>query len=74
MLKLVGIELVETDWTSLIRFDPKKDGSLPYCIDDRKLKAVTARDSYPFPRLDEYIQSPCDAIIFFTIDANRRYW
>eukprot|EP00171_Calliarthron_tuberculosum_P023710 IDg23710t1 len=53
---------------------PKKDGSLRFCIDYRRLNAVTKRDSYPLPRMDDCIDSLGTANIFTTLDANWGYW
>ncbi len=36
---------------------PKLDGMLRVCVDYRNLDAITVRDTYPIPRLDEYIDS-----------------
>jgi hypothetical protein len=36
---------------------PKSGGSTRFCIDSRRLNAITVRDSYPLPRIDECIDS-----------------
>ena len=51
-----------------IVFAPKKDGTLRFCIDYRRLNLVTIRDSYPIPRMDECIDSLGHAEIFSTLD------
>jgi hypothetical protein len=53
---------------------PKRDGGMRFCVDYRKLKNLTERDVYPLPRLDECIDSPGDAVVFSTLDANSGYW
>lgn len=57
-----------------IIFDPKKDGSVRFCADYQKLSAVTVRDSYPLPRMDEYMDSLGDATVITTIDKHSWYW
>lgn len=42
-----------TDYASPIVLIPKIDGSLHFCRDYRLLNAVTVRDSYLTPRMDE---------------------
>ena len=74
-MKAAGvIEPASTEWASPIVFVPKKDGELRFCIDYRKLNAMTVRDSYPIPRMDECIDSLGDATLFTTLDANSGYW
>lgn len=46
-----------------------KDGSLFFCVYDRKLNAVTTRDVSPNPRMDEYVNSHGEAAAFLTVDA-----
>ncbi len=40
-------------YASLILFAEKKDDSLRFCVDYRKLNALTKRDRYPLPLIDE---------------------
>lgn len=51
------IESAQTEWAAPIVFAPKKDRTLWFCVDYRKLNAVTGRDSYPIPRMDGSIDS-----------------
>ncbi|KAK3886168.1 hypothetical protein Pcinc_009670 [Petrolisthes cinctipes] len=36
---------------------PKKDGSLRFCIDFRKVNTVTKKDSFPIPRIDDCVEA-----------------
>lgn len=58
------------NWAAEIVFVPEKDVSLRFCIGYRRLKAVTIRESYPIPRLDEYIHSLGDGQVFSNLDYN----
>lgn len=53
---------------------PKKDGTLRICVDYRKLNALTIRDSYPIPHMEECINSLGDATMFSTLDATSGFW
>ena len=55
-------------------FAPKKDGTLRFCVDYRRLNAITVRDSHPILRMDECIDSLGDARIVSTLNANSGYW
>ena len=74
MLEANVIEPSTSEWAAPIVFAPKKDGTLRFCVDYRKLNALTVRDSYPIPRMDECIDSLGDAEIFTSLDANSGYW
>ena len=51
------IEPSNSEWAAPVLFAPKKDGKLRFCIDYRKLNAMTVKDSYPLPRMDECIDT-----------------
>lgn len=51
------IEPATAKWESTVVFVPKKDGAMRFCVHYQKLNAVTVRDSYPLPRMEEYIDS-----------------
>lgn len=67
------IEPAQTEWTAPIVFVPRKYRTLGFCADYRKLNAVTKRDSYSIPHMDECIDSFGKATTFLTLDANSRY-
>jgi Reverse transcriptase (RNA-dependent DNA polymerase) len=74
ILKAEVIEPATSEWASRIVLVAKPDGSTRFCVDYRRLNAVTVRDSYPLPRMDECIESLGDAKIFTTLDCNSGYW
>lgn len=61
-------------WASSVLILSKHDGFFRMCIDYRKLKTVTLRDTYPFPRLDPCIDILGHAVVFPTMNALWRYW
>ena len=68
------IEPAMSEWASPVVFAPKKDGTTRFCVDYRRLNAVTKPDVYPLPRMDDCLDSLGDAMIFTTLDANSGYW
>jgi hypothetical protein len=68
------IEPATCEWASPIGLVPKPDGSLRFCVDYRRLNAITVPDTYPLPRMDECIESLGEAVVFMTLDCNSGYW
>ena len=46
-------------------FVKKKDGSMRICIDYRNLNAVTVKNMYPLPRIDDLLDQLRNAKFFF---------
>jgi Reverse transcriptase (RNA-dependent DNA polymerase) len=74
MLTAGVIEPAVSEWASPVVLITKPDGSVRFCVDYRKLNALTIKDSYPLPRMDECLDSLGDATIFSTLDCNSGYW
>jgi len=57
-----------------VLFAPKKDGTLRPCIDYRKLNAITRKNRYPLPRIDELQDRLLNAKWFTAIDIRDAYY
>ncbi len=74
MLKLEVIEPSSSEWNNPIVPVPKKDGTLRFCLDFRKLNAVSKFDPYPMPRVDDLIEKLGSAKFLTTLDLCKGYW
>lgn len=75
--QLLGTGLIRPSdgvWSSPVLFVGKKDGSLRFCVDYRKLNEKTIRDTYPLPHIDELLDSLGDGRVFSTLDAASGFW
>ena len=52
----------------------KERGQLRLCCDFRYLNAVTIKDAYPIPRIDESLSKLGDAKFFTTLDLGSAFW
>ena len=73
MLEQDVIQVSTSPWSSPVVLVKKKDGTTRFCIDYRKLNAVTRKDSYPLPRIDDALDSLSGSKYFTTLDLQSGY-
>ena len=61
-------------WASPIVLVAKKDGSMRFCVDYRKLNAITKLDVYPLPRIDDSLDLLANTKYLTSLDLASGYW
>ena len=61
-------------WCNAVVLVRKKDGSLHFCIDFRKLNSLTVKNSHPLPHICETLESLAGAAHYLTFDMNSGFW
>ena len=74
MIDVGAICKSNSPWASAVVLVRKKDGSLRFCIDLRKLNARTIKDAYSLPRIDETLDCLGGPMIFTSLDLKSGYW
>ena len=74
MLDAGVIRPSNSPWCNAIVLVRKKDGSLRFCINFRRLNALTVKDSHPLPCICETLESLAGTAHYTTIDMNSGFW
>ena len=74
MLDAGAIQLSNSPWCNAVVLVRKKDGSLRFCIDFRRLNSLTKKDSHPLPRICETSESLIGAAYFSTFYLTSGFW
>ena len=74
MLSKGVIERSTSPWASPIVLVRKKDGSIRFRGDYRKVNDVTRKDAYPLPRIDTTLDTLSGSQWFSTMDLLSGYW
>ena len=74
LLEYDMIEPSKLPWVCGVLMAKKTRGQLRFCCDFRYLNAVTIKDAYPIPRIDESLSKLGDAKFFTTLDLGSAFW
>ena len=74
MLDLGVVEESHSDWCSPVVLVGKPDGAVRFCVDYRRVNAVSKFDAYPMPRIDELVDRLGMATYYTTLDCTKGYW
>ena len=61
-------------WCNAVVLVRKKDRSLCFCIDFRRLNALVVKDSHPLPHICKTLESLAGAAHYLTFDLNSGFW
>lgn len=64
MIRMDVIRPFNSPWAAPIVLVKKKDGSLWFCNDYRRLNNVTLKDAFPLPRIDDTVEQLAGAMFF----------
>jgi len=74
MLEYGIIEPAASPWASNVVLVTKKDGSLRFCVDYRRLNSITYKDSYPLPLIDNCLNALAGSSWYSTLDLRSGYY
>ena len=74
MLDCGAIRESDSPYSSNVVLVRKKDNSLRFCIDHRKLNSRTRKDAYMLPRFDDAVDVLYGAKYFSKLDLRSSYW
>ena len=74
MLKTGVIEPSMSSWASPVCLVQKKDNTSRFCIDYRRVNAVSKKDAYPIPDIQDALDHLRGAKYFATCDLLSGYW
>lgn len=74
MLDLGVVRRSRSAWSNPVLIVPKKDGSVRFCLDSRRLNSVTLADSYPLPYISRILDKLRGARFISSIDLSKSFW
>ena len=74
MHEIGAIRNSKSPFSSNVVIVRKKDGTIRFCIDYRKLNQRTVKDAHAIPRIDDTLHLLAGAKYFSTLDLKSGYW
>ena len=74
LLERGQIEASTSPWSYPIVLVKKKDRTMRFCIDYRRLNAITIKNAFPLPRIDEIFDQLSDATYYTKFDFKSGYF
>ena len=74
MAKAGVIEPASSPWLSPVVLVRKKSGEVRFCVDFRRINALTTGDSYPLPPIQTMLDDLHASKVFTSLDARSAYW
>ena len=74
MLQAGTIKHSQSPYSSNIVIVRKKDGSIRFCVDFRKLNSKTVKDAYAIPRIEDSLHLLAGSKYFSKLDLRCGYW
>ena len=74
MMEIGAIHPSKSPFSSNVVIVRKKDGSIRFCIDYRKLNQRTIKDAQAIPRVDDTLHLLAGSKYFSTLDLKSGYW
>ncbi|MCP3662607.1 MAG: DDE-type integrase/transposase/recombinase [Gammaproteobacteria bacterium] len=68
------VEPSSSPWSSPLVIVPKKDSSARLCVDFRRLNAVSRKDVFPLPLIQDVLDRLSGAKLFTSLDMQSGYW
>ncbi len=74
---MVEMEIIEPSngsWAAPVVLVRKKEGTSCFCMDHHRLSAITHKDSYPLPRIEDTHDHTTGSGWFSSLDLRSGYW
>ena len=74
MLEAGAIHPSQSPWCNAVVLVWKKNGTLHFCMDFRRLNVHTKKDLYPLPQIQEALESMAGLVHFSSMDFKSGFW